>query len=51
MYKQSTQQIQTADAENQTHPHTNTSRHVLMALTAMADAHICSAHTQTHMQG
>ncbi len=58
VYKQSTQQITTAVAENQPHPHTNTSRHVLMALTAMADAHICSAynthmhmHTHKHAQG
>lgn len=47
-----TQQITTAVAKKMTHPRTNTSRHVLMALTAMADAHICSKmkYTRVHVR-
>lgn len=51
-----TQDTAAAVDEHKTHPHTNTSRRVLMALTRKTDAHICSgqnsarthAHAQTH---
>lgn len=58
MHKQITQQTAASVAQHQTHSCTNTSRHVLMALTATADAHICSelnkhqcASTNQHAQG